>query len=452
MRRLINILQQMAQLYPDDSDMNIRITFVERNLLLPLKTILLPLVIWYALSCLWTGFNGMERTITYWDQTMYFVYLGFLFYAFMTIPWGILIWDMNNLKKWQCRLVLYTGIGLDVMFIALGMVASRGFDSPAFWIFSLLVVRNSISLQTLYQQVTANGILCLLYILAGWYEIWVISADGFRHEDFVQPVMIRIFFLLMLSICSSGVHLTLTKQKQIKLEAQEFLLRQEQIRANGRLAAEIAHQLKNPLGIINNIVYIIKKKNERGQSDIEPQLRIIREEIERSDRIITDLMGYAKLVEGSLERLDLNHEVDVVLDHVFPKGSNFGIKVIKNCTPGLPLLFMQREHLSEIITNLVMNARDILKNSGTITVQTRFSKDYCVILEVIDDGPGIEEALFEQIWTPYFTTKEKGTGLGLSIVKHNTEMYGGHVTLFSHPGEGTCFTVELPATSILKVK
>ena len=282
-------------------------------------------------------------------------------------------------------------------------------------------------------------------------ENWAVSADGFEREDFVESVVLRIFFLIMLSACSMGVHLAVVRQKQVREEAQEFLLRQEQIRANGRLAAEIAHQLKNPLGIINNVIYIIQRKVERGKTDIQGQIQIIREEIDRSDRIITDLMGYAKLAEGTLERLDINNELDWAASQVFPKGTQFGIQIIREYAQGLPNILMQRRHLSEVLMNLLSNARDILLDRGQIALRTRFGQNYAVIVEVADNGPGMEPDILPQIWTPYFTTKKKGTGLGLAIVKHNVEMYGGHIEVYSEPGKGTCFTIELPARSFLKL-
>lgn len=331
-------------------------------------------------------------------------------------------------------------------------MASRGFDSPVFWLFALLIVRCSVCLSSFTLQFWLNLLICAVYVSAGFVENWAVTSDGFDRKAFVEPVVLRIFFLVMLSACSMGLHLTLVRQKQVKDEAQEFVLRQEQIRANGRLAAEIAHQLKNPLGIINNVVYIIQKKAEKGITDIESQLQIIRREIYRSDRIITDLMGYAKLAEGTLERLDVNKELDRALGIVFPRGTQFGIAITKEYAQGLPNILIQQSHLSEVLVNLLSNARDILGNRGQIALRSKFGNDYAVIIEIADNGPGIEPEIMEQIWIPYFTTKKKGTGLGLSIVKHNVEMYGGSISVYSELGEGTCFTIQLPARTFLKIR
>lgn len=446
MQKIKELLEKAKALVPDSEEMRQRVRVVERHILLPIKVVALPIVLWKALAQIWD-----TEVLTHWDATMHMIYLFFVFYFMISLAWGILIWGMAGLKRWQLLIVLFAGILADTLFLAGVMVGSHGFDSPVFWLFCLWIIRTSVCLPTFMMQLSVASIICLLYVSAGLLESRAVSADGFTREAFAEPVVLRIFFLVMLSVCSMGVHLTLVRQKQVREEAQEFWLRQEQIRANGRLAAEIAHQLKNPLGIINNVAYIIQKKVERGKTDIDGQIQIIREEINRSDQIITDLMGYAKLAEGTLERLAINAELDRALDQVFPKGTQFGIDISKEYAQGLPHLMMQRSHLAEILVNLLSNARDILEDRGQIALRSRFSSDYAVIVEIADSGPGISPEFLSQIWVPYFTTKRKGTGLGLSIVKHNVEMYGGTIEVYSEPGRGTCFTIQLPARSFLKM-
>ena len=446
MQMIRELLDQVKLLVPDFEQMRQRIRVVERHILLPIKAVALPIILWKALVHIWN-----TEVMTHWDATMHTVYLFFVLYFMISLAWGILVWGMDGLKRWQLLSVIFAGILVDTLFLSALMIASHGFDSPVFWLFCLWIIRSSVCLPTFLNQLSMALFICIFYVSAGFLESWAVSADGYSREAFVEPVVLRIFFLVILSASSMGLHLTLIRQKQVRDEAQEFWLRQEQIRANGRLAAEIAHQLKNPLGIINNVAYIIQKKVERGKSDIESQIQIIREEIDRSDRIITDLMGYAKLAEGTLERLAINEELERALDQVFPKASQFGIEIIKEYAQGLPNLMMQRSHLAEILVNLLSNARDILENRGQIALRSRFSSDYAVIVEVADSGPGITPELLSQIWTPYFTTKRKGTGLGLSIVKHNVEMYGGTIEVYSELGHGTCFTIQLPARSFLRI-
>jgi signal transduction histidine kinase len=240
------------------------------------------------------------------------------------------------------------------------------------------------------------------------------------------------------------------KQRRAAEESQEFAVRQEQLRSAGRLAAKIAHQIKNPLGIINNAAYSLQRAYQEGKPLNPQQIEIIREEVEHADQTITKLMGYAQLAEGKVERLNVTDEIDRAVDHAMPSAAKYPIIVDKEYEAGLPVLMMQRGHLMEVLVNLIQNAREAIVGRGQIRITARSDQDYVVIVTVADDGPGIPKAKLDKIFQPYFTTKEKGTGLGLSIVKHNIELYGGTVRVESELGKGTRFVLQFPTRTITK--
>ena len=131
------------------------------------------------------------------------------------------------------------------------------------------------------------------------------SVERLLPEAAAEPLVIRALLLLMMAVCCFGLQVLLDRQKTAEAEATEFSARQAQLETAGRLAAEIAHQLKNPLSIIQNAAWSI----HRSLGDSHPsaqQLEIIREEVRRSDRIITELMGYASLAEGDRKSTRLN--------------------------------------------------------------------------------------------------------------------------------------------------
>jgi signal transduction histidine kinase len=105
---------------------------------------------------------------------------------------------------------------------------------------------------------------------------------------------------------------------------------------------------------------------------------------------------------------------------------------------------MQRGHLSEILVNLLQNAREALGEKGNVFVTADCRRDHAIEISVRDDGPGIAPDKIERVFEAYYTTKEKGTGLGLAIVKHNVELYGGTVRVESELGKGAKFTVTFP--------
>src|SRR6202000_1825809 len=105
-----------------------------------------------------------------------------------------------------------------------------------------------------------------------------------------------------------GIQVLFEKQKRAEAEATEFAARQERLHTAGRLAAEIAHQIKNPLGIITNAAFSLQRAIHAGETEVDEEIQIIREEIEHADRIITELMGYAQLAEGTVEKLEVGLE------------------------------------------------------------------------------------------------------------------------------------------------
>ena len=111
---------------------------------------------------------------------------------------------------------------------------------------------------------------------------------------------------------------------------------------------------------------------------------------------------------------------------------------------------MQRGHLSEAISNLLLNAREALGERGNVFVTADRHDDYSVEISVRDDGPGIAPDKVGRIFEAYYTTKERGTGLGLAIVKHNVELYGGSVRVESELGKGAKFTLIFPAKALMK--
>jgi signal transduction histidine kinase len=270
-------------------------------------------------------------------------------------------------------------------------------------------------------------------------------------ENPTEPLLLRMFLLLLMTLCCYAVQVLLEKQRQAEEEAREFGLREGQLQSAGRLAAEFVHQMKNPLAIINNALFSLQRALKEGRGAAE-QIRIIQEEIERSDRIITQVMGYAQLSEGRVEKLSVTDEFDHAIAEVFPKGTQYRIQVHRDYASNFPPLLMLRRHVSDTFVNLLQNAREALDGKGgNIFVRARLLKDYSTEISIGDDGPGIPADKRERIFEAYYTTKEKGTGLGLATVKHNVEIYGGQVRVESELGKGTRFILLFPARTLVRL-
>ena len=275
------------------------------------------------------------------------------------------------------------------------------------------------------------------------------SSDLLGAETGTEPFLLRLIILWLLTASCYGVQLLLLRQRLSEEEERKAAARNDELKAAGRLAAEIAHQLKNPLGIINNAAFSLQRGLKEGRNDFALQIEIIREEVDRSDRILTQLMGYAQLSEGRVEKLSLPEELDRAIAEVLPPGAHYSTRVHRNYSANLPILLMQRSHLSIVLVNLLQNAREALQGVGNIFVEARCWPDQAVEIILGDDGPGIAADKLGKIFEAYVTTKEKGTGLGLAIVKHNVELYGGSVRAESEFGRGARFVLLFPAKTYI---
>jgi signal transduction histidine kinase len=452
---------------PDQRQEAARIRYMERNIGLLVKGAVVLVLFYYLFFSNWfedvtavkdTTFETPPREII-----LSIIRRVFLIYVVLNVGFASLLVGMEQLSHKWLQYLVFTSGWIDGLFLAALTLVTGGFDSLLYWVFLGLIIKNAVSVPTGTRQLTLNLMLAVFYLLAGLLDVilthWEYSmldevtrlAMERAQENPTEPFILRVCLLVLLAICGYGVQVLVDRERRASEEAREFATRQEQLQATGRLAAEIAHQLKNPLGIINNAAFTLQRTVKEGKT-ITQQIQIIREEVDRSDRILTELMGYARLSEGKVERLNITEELDRAIEQVFPPGAKYDVIVQREYAPALPPLLVQRGHLSEVFVNILQNAREAMDGKGHILVSTKYGDNYSVIVQIRDNGPGIAAEKLPKIFEPYFTTKEKGTGLGLAIVKHNTELYNGTVEVKSDLGKGTCFTVILPAKTVIKLR
>jgi signal transduction histidine kinase len=202
------------------------------------------------------------------------------------------------------------------------------------------------------------------------------------------------------------------------------------LRSAGRLAAEFAHQIKNPLAIINNAAFSLQRSLRDGKGPAAQQIEIIQEEVARADKVITQIMGYAQLSEGRVEKLNVIEELDRAIAQVFPPPCRPGLKSTANSGAFSAAADAARPFVGNPREPPAKRPRGA-RRAGQYFCRRHCHRDYSIEISVRDDGPGIPPDKIERIFEAYYTTKEKGTGLGLAIVKHNAELYGGTVRVES---------------------
>jgi signal transduction histidine kinase len=387
------------------------------------------------------------------------VQLIFWFYILANIILAMFLLAAERLPLAVVQWTVVTSNFVDGIFVAGMTLLTGGLDSILFWLFVVLIIRNSVSVPPGISQLISSFVISLCYALVAVLDVSVFqnldddtrrALDLTTHEDLGQPFVLRMAVLLLTTICCSGLELLLERQRLAAEESGEFAAREGQLRSAGRLAAEFAHQIKNPLAIINNAAFSLQRAVRDGKPQAAQQIEIIQEEVARADKVITQIMGYAQLSEGRVEKLNVIEELDRAIAQIFPPAVTDKIKIHREFGHGFPPLLMQRGHLSEVFVNLLQNACEALGVHGDVFIAADCHRDYSVEISVRDNGPGIPPEKIGRIFEAYYTTKEKGSGLGLAIVKHNAELYGGTVRVESELGKGAKFTVIFPAKALMK--
>jgi signal transduction histidine kinase len=440
---------------PDPQRLLRRIEIMERDIMLPVKAVFIGMI-FYSFNT--TEWFGLPASLL--DVTVETVQTIFWFYILANLILAALLLGMEHLPLAAVQWTVVTSSLIDGLFIVAMAYITGGLDSALFWLFVALIVRNSFSVPPGFSQLFLNVAISLCYVLVAVLDVTVLgnldetTLRAFNmtpHEDLGEPFVLRMVVLLMMTGGCYGAQVLLERQQIAVEEAGEFAARETQLRSAGRLAAEFAHQIKNPLAIINNAAFSLQRSLRDGKTDVAQQIEIIQEEVARADRVITQITGYAQLSEGRVEKLNVIEELDRAIAQVFPAAVPTQIKIHREYAAHFPPLLMQRGHLSEILVNLLLNAREALGQKGNVFVAADCRRDYSVEISVRDDGHGVPPDKTERIFEAYYTTKEKGTGLGLAIVKHNVELYGGTVRVESKSGHGAKFLLFFPAKALMKL-
>jgi signal transduction histidine kinase len=477
-----------------------RITTLERDIILPIKVAGIGMLLYsFYLKKAWIGNTALGALEIAVEATQYLLWI----YIGMNVVVAALLLTMRKLPLALVQWGVFAMILGDGIFLSALVALTGGYDSILYWLFLALIVRGAVSVPRATSQILLNLTLTACYVMAGVINISVVRSleeerrfnaantatprhvragvhegsvsnappstralsvdnwdDASREnlgpyeptDNLAQTLTLRLALLLLMTICCYGVQVLLERQRRAVEEAHEFAMREGQLRSAGRVAAEFTHQIKNPLAIINNAAFSLQRALKLGKAVSVEQIRIIQEEVEHSDRIITQIMGYAQLSEGHVERLNLIGELNQAIAQVFPPAADYPVRIHRDYAGDFPPMFMQRRHLLDTFVNLLQNARDALGDrGGNIFVSARYNEDLSVEVAIRDDGPGIPPEKQERVFEAYYTTKEKGTGLGLATVKHNVELYGGTVRLESGLGKGARFTLVFPARALIKL-
>jgi PAS domain S-box-containing protein len=282
-----------------------------------------------------------------------------------------------------------------------------------------------------------------------------LDLSGRRKDGAEFPVEISLSYVETVQGRLAMAFVTdITERKRAEAELQqqrETLYQSEKMAALGTLAAGIAHEMNNPLGIITTRIEVMLMDAE-GQhlpAQVIEDLQVLHRASQRVARIAASLRSFARQSPGERGAVDLNSVVEETMLLMQKPLATDNIRVFTTLAAALPPLYGDANALHQVLMNLLTNAREAMAGGGEIHVETGRTPDRpgWVRLTVSDTGPGIPADAISKIFDPFFTTKRSGTGLGLSVTYGIIQDHGGRIEVQSPPSGGTTFTLSFPVTA-----
>jgi signal transduction histidine kinase len=240
-------------------------------------------------------------------------------------------------------------------------------------------------------------------------------------------------------------------------ETQEQLIRQEKLAVLGQMAGSVGHELRNPLTVITSAIYYLKLVQPDADGKVKKYLNVIETETRTAEKIITDLLDFARIKSVDVEAVSASELVMRILER-YPARDSISVSI--EIPEDLPMFYADPRQMEQVLSNLVINACQAMPEGGQLSVigkqlsvkteslitdtSTTLSTSHWVLITVRDSGVGIPPENMKKIFEPLFTTKTKGIGLGLAVSQKLAEANGGRIEVQSEAGKGSTFTLILP--------
>ena len=343
---------------------------------------------------------------------------------------------------------------LDLVFATLLVKVTGGFNSTFINGFYLIT-----ALYAFYYGLVPGTLLGAVAAV-----LYYLSSYG-SHDLHWTDFMVRIAFLFLLAVPLGMLsqklksdkdkieHLNSDLQKYIDelREVQEKLIQVEKLSALGRLTADVAHEIRNPLTSIGGFARRLNNKLPEGSREKE-YAKIVVAEVDRLERILRDVLSFSREAQFEMEYQELNSAIRESIETYREICNEQSIVLKEKLDPSLPPILIDRDQVRQAVNNLISNAIDVMSSGGVLTVETfmeEFHEVSYVVVDVTDTGPGLPAEALNMIFEPFYTTKEigAGTGLGLSICKKIMDEHNGLIYALSEPGKGTSFKMYFPYQS-----
>ena len=225
----------------------------------------------------------------------------------------------------------------------------------------------------------------------------------------------------------------------------EHLKRAARMSALGQLSAGLAHEIRNPLAGIEGAAYVAQAEQDGARSS--EFLDIIRKETRRLNDLVTHFLEFARPRAPQLNAVNGRQLTDSVVTLVARLAAGNKVEIQNNIPLSTPPMQCDSEQMKQVLLNLILNAIQAMPHGGRLTLSTEVLDD-TLMLRIFDTGPGIDSEYIDEIFDPFFSTKQSGTGLGLPIAYQIVKGHGGELTLESSSPQGCCFAIRMPVANV----
>ncbi len=268
------------------------------------------------------------------------------------------------------------------------------------------------------------------------YELEFVNKEGRRRYLLMTPGPVKGTDRFVL------VERDITELKELEKKVYES----QKLAAIGQLSAGIAHEVRNPLSSIKMSLQILEKRMQPEGNDLK-RFKIAQREVEHLEKLVSDVLIYAKPTEPSKSPSDMRSVIEGSLDMVEKSIRDKEIRVVKHYPEELPPISIDASMMNQALINIFQNACDAMEPGGILTITLQSTAE-SLTMEIEDTGCGIDPEDLTHLFNPFFTRKSYGTGLGLTQVKKIVDQHAGEIEVFSRKGEGTRFVIVLPRGAV----
>jgi signal transduction histidine kinase len=325
-------------------------------------------------------------------------------------------------------------------------------EESIFWVVFLLPIMVAAFHTGLLATIAVAATATVIYFLSLPGPIEVLDSVSDEFPEFVISAMVFFVVGLLVQFFSQEMRQQLEIQKDLNqslqesLEqlaaAEERLRRQDRLAALGEMAAGVAHEIRNPLGIISSSAQLLSRKEGRGDGTTE-LLHIIRAETDRLNSLVTDFMAFGRETVPQIRSCDVEELVSRVFERCQAMATEKNLTFVKPTAPVPLQAELDPDLMAQVLLNLCLNSLDATPSGGRVEASWG-AQDHALFIEIHDTGDGIPADIQDKIFNPFFTTKDTGTGLGLANAFKFVQAHGGTLSFESSPGKGTTFRINLP--------